>query len=881
MLFGYLLTAGLTVALGAAALAQGSVGESTNSYHFREPRPIEYVVQPDAGFRLLATGTNSWVRATRRGGLTNQLEFGSRIVLQLAAESRVEAMIAGRPLRVARVVTSNVFILQAPDAWTALAEAQRLADRSGVLTSHPIARRPWRRHAPYAAKPNDPYFPSQWHLENRDAGSGQRLGVDLNVRAAWPFTRGEGVIIAICDDGVDLGHPDLTNQADPALHYNFWSGLADGNHPTSLQMHGTAVAGLAIAQGDNHIGVSGVAPGARFESSVIFLPDDSIVSDESLMDMFEYSSNVVSVQNHSWGNATVGQLGPSLIEQIAISNAVAFGRGGLGVIMVRAGGNGRGQSQDANDDGYASDPRVVAVAAVRFDGRAASYSSAGACLLVAAPSGDSDDGFPTIFTTDRQGDQGYNQGVYTNDLADYAFGDTGFSGTSASTPQISGLVALLLSANPGLTWRDVQQILILSARQTDPADPDLTTNAAGFAVSHNLGFGLPDAGRAVALARRWINRPAATNLTFTSTNVTAIPDDGLRLLIGGAGVPDGLASIPSTPSLGPNADTPTAVLPLVDVGDASAAITLDLTNKAALIQRGGNLFSEKIGFAAAAGAALAIIYDNRGESRITMGGTDFVPIPAVFISQIDGLQLQSLLQQTSNVTAQVKPNSVSYSFVVTNTLSLEHVGVEVIAAHPSRGDLRITLLSPGGTRSVLQRVNSDATSAGDWTYYSTHHFFEPSAGTWQVFFTDEQAGLTGAVQFVGLTLTGTPITDTDHDGLDDNWEMAHFGTLAYGAQDDPDHDGYSNIREYLMGTDPLTSDAPLAASLSLWDENLARLSWPSVTNQTYGVFIGPDAASPLTLITNLAGGFPETEWFIPYSTLNHQFFRLRAQPVGP
>src|SRR5206468_8530687 len=99
---------------------------------------------------------------------------------------------------------------------------------------------------------------------------------------------------------------------------------------------------------------------------------------------------------------------------------------------------------------------------------------------------------------------------------------------------------LMLSANPGLTYRDVQQILIHSARHFDNADPGLTTNGAGFRVSHNVGFGIPDAGIAVHLARAWSNRPPLTDLVLTTTNAVAIPDDALRLMIGGPNVPASL-----------------------------------------------------------------------------------------------------------------------------------------------------------------------------------------------------------------------------------------------------------------------------------------------------------------------------------------------------
>src|SRR6185436_16339100 len=106
--------------------------------------------------------------------------------------------------------------------------------------------------------------------------------------------------------------------------------------------------------------------------------------------------------------------------------------------------------------------RVITVAAVRLDGRAASSSDPGACLLVGAPSGDINSGFNGLFSTDLIGSRGVNQLSYFfpyEDLSDYVFNNLGASGTSASASQVSGVVALMLSANPALTYRDVQQIL--------------------------------------------------------------------------------------------------------------------------------------------------------------------------------------------------------------------------------------------------------------------------------------------------------------------------------------------------------------------------------------------------------------------------------------
>src|SRR5439155_4213512 len=95
----------------------------------------------------------------------------------------------------------------------------------------------------------------------------------------------------------------------------------------------------------------------------------------------------------------------------------------------------------------------------------------------------------------------------------------------------------------------------------------------------------------------------------------------------------------------------------------------------------------------------------------------------------DGEALKALFATNVSALAQIRLNSTSYVFSITNTLLCEHVGVRVLTDHPLRGDLRITLVSPAGTRSVLQRYNTDTSSGPvDWTYYSTHHFYETSAG---------------------------------------------------------------------------------------------------------------------------------------------------------
>ncbi|MEO5802950.1 MAG: S8 family serine peptidase [Verrucomicrobiota bacterium] len=861
----------------------------TNFFHFRAPHSLTYRLEENIAAPQAAK--SEWVKVFV-GKSTNAMELGSRIVIQLKPGADVKKLTAGRAAKLSRTVTSDVFILQAPDAMTAMREAEALLELPDVTASYPVMRRSAELQGAYAAKPNDQYFAAQWNLEDRNA-SGAAVGTDLNVRAAWPLTQGEGVTIAVADVGLELAHIELAPRAIGAPHFNF-TGQSTNVTPafgSSSWAHATEVAGLAVAEINNGKGMAGVAPRANLASWVIFTTNQFLASDEQLMDMYQYASNTVAVQNHSWGNFGLTLDGPSLLEQIGISNALTSGRFGRGIVMVRSAGNSRLQGANCNDDGYPSDPRVIAVGAIFRDGRPTSYTEPGACVLVAAPSGDNN---INLFTTDLLGTRGANQIEYcppfdpncpTKDLSDYVFNSLGFSGTSAAAPEVAGIAALILSANTNLTYRDVQQILIFSARHFAFVDPDLITNGAGFRVSHNLGFGVPDAGAAVNLARSWSNRPPLTNVKFTATNSVAIPDDGLRLLAAAIGTPQINFSIRTLPSVGIQTDVPTAIVPLTDVGGATNTIAQNLTNKAALIQRTSSVnFSDQINRAAQAGATFAVVFNSAtnvggcpgGDQLCNMGGTDYVPIPAVFIGFTDGSALKNLLQQGTNVLSQLKLQTTNYTFFVTNSLICEHVGVRVKTDHPLRGDLRITLVSPQGTRSVLQRFNGD-TSAGpvDWTYYSTHHFYESSAGTWTVSFGDEFAGNFGNVQSVSLEIKGVSITDNDEDGLDDVWELTNFGWLASEPTDDLDKDGNNNAREQILRTNPNAIDVSFRLDLSQLDQTLARLSWPGSEAFNYEVQSGPNVAL-LTPMTNVAGKFPETEWFTPFPSSGAQFFRVRA-----
>ena len=869
-------------------------------FEFREPRITQYSVDTTLSPSTTSIETSAfhrqvWVKAWLGGdSRASGVEFANRLVAQFDDDTFLPWLLKTESIVAARPLASRTFILEISDTRKALILAHRLSALPGVVLCYPVPRRPAQLFGIYAPRPNDPYFfqpgkPNfEWqpYLENRDE-FGARTGVDLNVRGAWGISQGRGVIIAICDDGFEMDHPDLRAQVAGSHHLDFSTLSTNAGPSGPLSNHGTAVAGLAAAAGNNGVGISGVAPGARLANWVLFDENGKVPDAERLMDLFQYQSNRVEIQNHSWGKVGESQLRLTLPEDIGISNAVTFGRGGLGVVFVRAAGNGRKLAHNANDDGYQADRRVISVAAMRLDGRVASYSNPGACILVGALSGDDTSesnpclqDSPKLLTTDRQGPAGFNRTTGEGDISNYTFGVDGLSGTSAAAPQISAIVALIFSANRTLGYRDAQQILVVSSHHVHYDDPNLRTNGAGLAVSHNLGFGVPDAGQAVSLARTWLRRPALETISHAHSVNSPIPDLGLRVEVEGTNVPSSLQSIPALAGAGLHPDKSITSLPMKNLGTALRRITEDLHGHVALIQRDNHYFCEKLQRASDAGAVFAVVYNDRDATRrIIMDAVADVPIPAVMISQIDGEALQSFLLQQPTAKVRLGFEPLRVTFNVAESLICEHIALRVDTDHTRRGDLRITLISPAGTRSVLQHANTDEGPGPiDWTYYSVHHFFESSVGLWTAEISDEEEFGKGNVNQLCLTLHGTRISDLDRDGQDDGWELLHFGNLSTGPRSDPDGDGFNNAREQLMGTSPTQAPERPRLDVARWSDRVARLSWPSPPNSTYSLRAGHQIQEPLTPLAKVDGHFPETEYFIPINPHENQFFRLETLP---
>ncbi|MCU0693948.1 MAG: S8 family serine peptidase, partial [Polyangiaceae bacterium] len=126
-----------------------------------------------------------------------------------------------------------------------------------------------RRYVKNYSTPNDPKFSDQWHLHN--TGQSEAIaGVDGRVAEAWDITRGSPeVIIAINDDGVDINHPDLATNCTAPLNFpSDWEQQL-GDPMAGFGNHGTSVAGVAAAIGDNDQGGSGVCPGCKIMPHVV------------------------------------------------------------------------------------------------------------------------------------------------------------------------------------------------------------------------------------------------------------------------------------------------------------------------------------------------------------------------------------------------------------------------------------------------------------------------------------------------------------------------------------------------------------------------------------------------------------------------------------
>jgi subtilisin family serine protease len=259
-----------------------------------------------------------------------------------------------------------------------------------------------------------------------------------------------------------------------------------------------------IAAERNGAGIVGVAYGAKLIS--IYTPFGSSSTISDIVNAYNYARNF-DILNDSWGFAPQGTsyyavfgdwafadnfLKPSFAPAgAALATLAAQGRGGLGTIVIQSAGNSFGVGDNTNLHNFQNSQYIITVAATDYNGDVAEYSSPGASVLVSAPGGGGTNNLSDIITTDRAGPLGESGGDYTSTR-----------GTSFSAPIVSGVVALMLEANPNLGYRNIQEILAYSAIKTSTSSNSWSYNGASNwnggglhfdSLTHDLGFGLVDA----------------------------------------------------------------------------------------------------------------------------------------------------------------------------------------------------------------------------------------------------------------------------------------------------------------------------------------------------------------------------------------------------
>ena len=491
------------------------------------------------GFLLVAAISNCpdvyagvYVKRYDASSSTCQVHESSELLISLTAETLASEFAADHGLTVKYNLKSdpNTYVFAASSATAANnLVAQGLQDTRATATYLNAVS----NNVLFGFVPNDPLFAptgslgGQWSLVNQIS-----TGIDANVQGAWNRgITGQGITIGIVDDCLQSTHPDLQPNYSANDSYNFGSYVSSGSASdpgpvNSDDRHGTSVAGVAAARGGNGIGITGAAP---YASCAGLRVDFDNQTTAQFVDATLYhssgSNTTIKVENHSYGVTT-----PFVKDSGTIAERTALNTSTLaGTIHCFAAGNNRtGTGCDANKMYLQSSPDSITVAAVGSNGIYAYYSSYGANVFVSAPSSGSTYG---VTTTDIVGSQGYNAGSSSSDYSDSSYTST-FGGTSAATPLVTGVLAMVKQIQPNLDTRFAKHLLALTSQKVNAADSTVTgggdgttagsawiTNAAGYSFNENYGFGMIDADR---LTQTAVCYSGVTTLTTASSGTVTV-----------------------------------------------------------------------------------------------------------------------------------------------------------------------------------------------------------------------------------------------------------------------------------------------------------------------------------------------------------------------
>lgn len=375
--------------------------------------------------------------------------------------------------------------------------------------------------------PNDQYFSQQWYLHNTGQGTndGKSTTVDADIDApeAWDITKGSpNVIVAIIDEGVSSNHPDLPNSRQVRLNGSNFAYQYDGTNnqndpsPTSSTTtgnnHGNSCAGLVGATQDNNEGISGVAPLCKIMP--IKIPFGSVPA-SVYADAINFAvTNNADILSNSWG---YGSSNPNLQPVIvsAINNAISNNK-----LVVFAAGNTANRVSGNNGyvsfPGNATIPDLITVGASDRNNNQANYSPNGQTLEIVAPSHTaynsqvSGESF-NIWTIDSPNtNQGYNSWkdswavlpavgeTLPSSGTNFASYTGRMGGTSASTPIVAGVLALMKSVNTCLTASQIKSMLLNTTDKIGGFNYNWSSSMAGHSIE--LGYGKVNAYKAVSMA---------------------------------------------------------------------------------------------------------------------------------------------------------------------------------------------------------------------------------------------------------------------------------------------------------------------------------------------------------------------------------------------
>ncbi|TDM05356.1 MAG: peptidase S8 [Ideonella sp. MAG2] len=387
------------------------------------------------------------------------------------------------------------------------AEVARIAGQ--LMANHPAIElvEVDRKVFPFSS-PNDPLYAKQWGLSAEAGG--------IRAEAAWARATGTGVVVAVLDSGI-RPHVDFEGQTVPG--YDFINDLtvandgdgrdADASDPGDSNgrpcpgddilfgssWHGTHVSGIVAAKANNATGVVGAAFNAKIQPVRVLGVCGGYTSDIADAVIWASGGTVPSVPANATPakvlNLSLGGYGTCETQmQEALDQAKARGS----VVVIAAGND----TVDVSRITPASCNGVVAVAATGRYGARASYTNYGSLITLAAPGGDFVNSLDeTILST-------YNDGYVTPGADSYAFRQ----GTSMATPFVSGVAALMFSANPKATPDQIIATLKSSARPF----PD---------TCDQCGAGLLDAQAAVQQIAPWMNEVEPNGTRAKANAVTA------------------------------------------------------------------------------------------------------------------------------------------------------------------------------------------------------------------------------------------------------------------------------------------------------------------------------------------------------------------------